>query len=258
MPRVTAIARVMVEDPVVTADPHLLKLPPRRLRPGGSRSTDELWVQRGLADARLLVDRAGLTETSRVLDWGSGPGRLLAGIHRLLGPIQSYIGIDVKADVIDWASANLASAWTTFVHVDQHNERYNAQGQADHSLPLPPASIDILCAFSVFTHMRGRDVAGYSAEMGRLLRPGGIAVLSAFVEFDVPPEVENPEGYLPDTAWAGPLHCVRYEYGYLTDLIRMSGLEIVSFIHRDPGRAGQSLLFAESGVRQRQEERTVR
>lgn len=218
-----------------------------------------MWVQRGLADARMLVDRAGLTETSRVLDWGSGPGRLLAGIHRLLGPIQSYIGIDVKADVIDWASANLASAWTTFVHVDQHNERYNAQGQADHSLPLPPASIDILCAFSVFTPhaqprrgwLQRRD--GSAAATGRDRGPK-----RAFVEFDVPPDVENPEGYLPDTAWAGPLHCVRYKYGYLTDLIRMSGLEIVSFIHRDPGRAGQSLLFAESGVRQRQEERTVR
>lgn len=122
----------MVKDWIMAADAHVSRLPPRRLRPGGARSTDELWVQRGLDDARILADHAGLTETSRVLDWGSGPGRLLAGIYRLLGPIQSYTGIDVKADVIDWATTNLATPWTTFVHVDQSYCQILWMGWATH------------------------------------------------------------------------------------------------------------------------------
>lgn len=233
----------------MTEDPQLSKLPPRHLRPGGARSSDELWVQRGIADARLLTKRAGLATSSRLLDWGCGPGRLLVGISRVVGPIQKYTGLDVKADVVDWATANLATPWSTFVHVDQHNARYNARGDMSHSLPFASDSFDIACAFSVFTHMRTADAPGYSAEITRLLRPGGLAVLTAFVEPDVPDDVENPVGYLPELPFAGPLHCVRYERDYFEVLLRRAGLDVVQFIHRDPGRAGQSVMIAESAVR---------
>lgn len=232
----------------MTVDSQVLRMPPRALRPGGSRSSDGLWVKRGLDDARLLAERAGLNVSSRLLDWGCGPGRLLAGIHRVVGPIQTYVGVDVKADVVEWAQANLTTTWSTFLHVHQRNERYNVEGETSHLLPMGDAAVDIICAFSVFSHMRTHDVAGYGAEMARLLRPGGLVVLTAFVEPDVPEEVENPQDYLPDLPWKGPLHCVRYERAYFTKLLGTSGLEVVEFTHHVLDRDGQSLFIARPAI----------
>lgn len=220
-----------------------MPLPPRHLRPGGPHSTDALWIERGRADAEMLRERAGLDSTSRLLDWGSGPGRMLAGIDEVVGPIKEYIGVDVKADVIRWATQNLTTNWSRFIHVPQQNDRYNPDGETSHAIDVGKRSFDIICGFSVFTHMRSDDVLGYSRELARLLRPNGQAVLTAFVEPEVPDEVENPPDYLPELTWSGPLHCVRYEHDYFYSLLEAGGLSITEFVHGNQG--GTSLVIAQ-------------
>lgn len=226
----------------VTADG--LPMPPRHLRPGGPRSTDERWVQRSIADALMLVERAGLEPASRLLDWGSGPGRLLTGINRTVGPISEYVGVDIKADVIAWAADNLTTDWARFVHLPQRNARYNPGGTPSTAIPLATASIDIACALSVFTHLHSGHVRAYSRELARLLAPGGRVVLTAFVERRVPDEVENPSDYQPQIDWAGPLHCVRYSHEYFVELLAGAGLTIRDFDHQSQGD-GKSLVIAE-------------
>jgi ubiquinone/menaquinone biosynthesis C-methylase UbiE len=85
------------------------------------------------------------------------------------------------------------------------------------------------------------DVDTYLAEIARLVRPGGRVVVTAFVEDGVPDETENPPEYGP-LAWAGRLHCVRYDTGYLTGIIERSGFRVLSIDHATE-TDGQSLLI---------------
>ncbi len=43
---------------------------------------------------------------------------------------------------------------------------------------LPPASVDLICAFSVFTHLEHEDVYRYLREAARIVRPDGRFVFS--------------------------------------------------------------------------------
>jgi SAM-dependent methyltransferase len=49
------------------------------------------------------------------------------------------------------------------------------------SLPLPDASCDLVCAFSVFTHIDEFE-RSWIAELARVLKPGGVAYLTVHTE----------------------------------------------------------------------------
>lgn len=46
------------------------------------------------------------------------------------------------------------------------------------SIPRPDDSLDMVCAFSVFTHLQHHETYLYLADIRRALKPGGVCVLS--------------------------------------------------------------------------------
>jgi len=83
------------------------------------------------------------------------------------------------------------------------------------------------------------DTAAYLGEVSRLLKPGGRAFVTAFVEEGVPDVEENPAGYGP-LEWSGPLHCVRFDKAFFEGMVRAAGLEVDSLEHGQE-TDGQSL-----------------
>lgn len=228
-----------------------LPLPPVPLRAGGVhfRANDD-FVTAARAEARRLVDLAGLDEDSRVLDLGCGAGRLAIGIVAEVGPIRSYCGVDVGAPVMAWCARHLATRvpCLEFRRVDVRNERYNPTGvEMGHGyrLPVEDASVDIVHAYSLFSHMVAADVAAYLGEIRRVLAEGGRAVVTAFVEDDVAEQAINPAGYGART-WRGALHCVRFERRYFDALLADAGLRTVDFRHGGE-TDGQSLYVLAPG-----------
>lgn len=206
-------------------------LPPARLRMGGTHfRKDADFVEAGVRDVRLLRRRAGLTRKSRLLDWGCGAGRLAIGVKHLLGNVAEYHGVDVQPELLDWARDNLTDAHTRFTLVDQRNERYNPDGDETFAIPTPADSVDVLYAYSVFSHMLAADVAGYSATIAKILAPQGRALMTAFVEEDVPDCVENPTDYR-QLEWKGALHCVRYNRRFFESTVYDAGLAVDEFVH---------------------------
>jgi SAM-dependent methyltransferase len=191
---------------------------------------DPDFVAKGVRDAKLLRQRAGLGRRKRVLDWGCGAGRLAIGIKHLIGDVADYHGVDVQPDLIGWAQANLADEHYRFTLVDARNARYNPDGVASFDIPADDGSVDVLHAYSVFSHMLTADVAGYGATIARILAPEGRAWMTAFVEEDVPDCVENPDGYL-DLTWDGALHCVRYDRRFLESTLWDAGLAVEEFVY---------------------------
>jgi cyclopropane fatty-acyl-phospholipid synthase-like methyltransferase len=97
-------------------------------------------------------------------------------------------------------------------------------------LPTPSESVDVIYAYSVFSHLSGDDVKQYLKAVKDALAPGGRAWFTLFVEQGVPPEEENPVGYGP-IEWKVPLHCVRYERAHFEKMCSDAGLSIIHYEH---------------------------
>lgn len=187
-------------------------------------------------NVRRAHELAALTADSRVLDIGCGSGRFLTGMLATYGRVRSYIGLDVRKPVIDWAAGNLTRPeWgdIRFAWLDLENARYNRAGGAihgEHVLPIASSSVDVVVLFSVFSHMTLPDTRGYLHEIRRVLADGGRCYCTAFVEDDAPEWEENPADYLRD--WAGPLHCARFNRSAFEGLAQDAGLTIHNFVYR--------------------------
>lgn len=104
-----------------------------------------------------------------VLDVGCGSKFTQAILSRNI-PIGRYVGVDVFRELMEFLQAEVNDERFEFHHADLHNVMYNPEGltlSEYGALPLPAASFDIICLYSVFTHLAPHD---YPA-MLRLLRP---------------------------------------------------------------------------------------
>lgn len=84
-----------------------------------------------------------------------------------------YIGMDVVRDLIDYARKLCQRPDWRF---------YEAPGL---TIPEPDASADMVCFFSVFTHLLHDESFKYLKEAARVLKPDGRIVFS-FLEFHIP------------------------------------------------------------------------
>lgn len=118
-----------------------------------------------------LLQMEGLSPTDTLVDLGCGTGRLAVHvIPELTG--GRYVGIDIAASMLDHARALVG-------------RRHPAppcmvswQRQTTEVFDLPDASVDMLCAFSVFTHMEHEDTFRYLVAARRVLRPGARLLFS--------------------------------------------------------------------------------
>lgn len=212
---------------------------PLEYRTGGRErmSSDEKWIVAGQNLVRQLSrllarDGGALDPSTRILDLGCGPGRLLTGLQSLGMEYGEFVGVDVQQRYIDWLSKNMADDKTTFLRLDMHNARYNPGGQRvdDVSLAIPNKHFDVAVLYSVFTHMLIDDIELFLRVLYRHLAPGGRALVTTWVEDGVPLQTENPvDWHLEHT---GPLHRVLIEKKAFEDRVRQAGLEIRDFRQR--------------------------
>ena len=106
------------------------------------------------------------------------------------------------------------------------NVQYNPRGKQNMTrLPLQNRTFDILYLYSVFSHLEIEDIRFYMKEFQRLLKPTGKIFLTGFIEENVPEVSINPPNYIMD--WGNsPLHCVRYNKEYLTNIFRGYGFQV--------------------------------
>lgn len=115
-----------------------------------------------------VLRMTGMTPTSNVLDVGCGSGRLAVRLHEQHR--GRYLGVDIVQPLVDYAS--------------EIAPRFEFAQTDGLTLPADDASFDIMCFFSVFTHLPFEVVYLLLQEAARVLRPGGRAVAS-FLEFGI-------------------------------------------------------------------------
>lgn len=124
----------------------------------------QLWRE-GEADLLRMLGSVGarLEPQDTVLDVGCGVGRLT---RALAGRAEHVHGIDVSAEMLARASANLAGVANVTLH----------QGDGTGLGPIADASVDAVISLVVFQHIPDPVVTlGYVREIGRVLSPGGWA-----------------------------------------------------------------------------------
>lgn len=134
-----------------------------------------------------LIVEARLQPDARLLDIGSGCGRIATAFTRYLQPEGRYTGIDVWDEGVQWCTDHITSTHPNFRfhHVQASNNYYYA---ADSGQPnefdvsfLPSRGFDGIFALSVFTHLRLVDARQYFALIERLLDRDGLAYLTFFL-----------------------------------------------------------------------------
>jgi SAM-dependent methyltransferase len=122
----------------------------------------------------------------RVLDVGSGIGRMARPLTAFLDERGSYDGFDIDPAGVAWCRKNVSGRFPRFrfQRVDVRNDRYNPAGRIrsrDVRFPYADASFDFVFLTSVFTHMLPGDVACYVREVSRVLVPEGRCLSTWFL-----------------------------------------------------------------------------
>lgn len=184
-------------------------MPPRSMRfvgHGDFRRTGEEFLQH-------FVRVGGLRPEHRVLDVGSGIGRMAIPLTRFLSAEGSYDGIEIVPAGVAWCRAHITPRHPNFRfhEIDVYNLEYNPSGRQkaeEYRFPFADNSFDFTFLTSVFTHMLPHDVANYVSEIGRVTRPGGRCLATFFVLNESSRAGIEKGGLVLDFRYEGP--------GYLT------------------------------------------
>jgi SAM-dependent methyltransferase len=151
-----------------------LPLPPARLRAqaGPKHADPSYFLRSGERHAALIgdllaEDGASIEDLDAILDWGCGCGRILRHWVALDG--TRVYGCDINPKMVTWCDANLPFAKVTVNDITP-------------PLPYPEASLDLVYALSVLTHLPEELQHAWVGECGRVLKPGGRLLFSTMGE----------------------------------------------------------------------------
>lgn len=154
--------------------PDGIALPPPRLRQlvNGRSADAEHFVRIGevmSASIRSATAASGfaLEQMEAILDFGCGCGRVARHWAALEGP--QVHGCDYNEQLLEWCGANLPFVETI-------------RNELDPPAPYPAESFDLIYALSVLSHLSEPLQQSWVAEFRRLLRPGGLLVVSVLGE----------------------------------------------------------------------------
>lgn len=158
------------------------EIPPKRLQhlvgEGDFRAIGEEFA--------TLLRQQGLQPSDRLLDVGSGLGRLAIPLTRYLSANGSYDGLEIMPRAVRWCARQITPSYPAFRfhHADVFNQLYNPTGSLPAEtfrFPFGADTFDFAVLLSVFTHMLPTSVQQYLAELARVLKPGGTVLITAFL-----------------------------------------------------------------------------
>ena len=217
---------------------------PGPLRRGGTKSDEWEYIDGGRDLLRYMTEALELDslEEQRVLDMGCGTKFTQALLHYDI-PIGEYVGIDVYREMIDFLRSSVKDPRFSFHQINTHNDMYNPDGEilsSETRLPLPDFSCDIICLFSVFTHLGPQDFSNMLGLMRRYARDGAKLLFTLYLDEvsdtghglieqlamqgDAP---YQPSGQPFRDAFPGkPLQWALYSRQYALELISGTGWEV--------------------------------
>lgn len=130
-----------------------------------SQGGEEWTESEGWKDA-LIEDVLSpfITEQQTVLEIGPGGGRWSVILAQFAGKL---VLVDLTEKALSVCKARLAK----YEHIDFHRTH-----GSDLSF-VPDSSVDLVWSFDVFVHLSPQDTENYLAEIARVLKPKGVAIV---------------------------------------------------------------------------------
>lgn len=188
-------------------------MPPRELLVAVAGTAGERWFsERGQADARRFIAAAAthglhVDGPLSVLDFGCGSGR----IARWLAPDVmarggAFHGSDLNPTLVKWCADNLPGTY--------------ASNELRPPLAASDATYDLVYGHSVVTHLSEKVAFSWLQELARVLRPGGLALLTFHDETYAahwgPTEVSDALRHRPYVVWNNALEGSNYLSAWTT------------------------------------------
>jgi SAM-dependent methyltransferase len=149
-------------------------LPPAILRFDVYGSTEPEGYYRAARSCAELID-ASIAQhfpegAVRIFEWGCGPGRVIGELARLDTQRRYWLsGSDYVKRSVEWAKS--AYPCINFI-----------KNQLHPPLAVADETVDFAYAISVFTHLSHESHQRWLAELRRILRPGGVLLLTTHGE----------------------------------------------------------------------------
>lgn len=169
-----------------------------------------------------ILKLEGLRADHSLLDFGCGVGRL--AVHAI--PYLSsgrYLGLDIAPTMIRGARE---LARERFPQVPP--QRYRFEVNDGEQVSRWGDDFDMICAYSVFTHMESEDTYRYMVELVKMLRRGGKLVCSVLpLETDLARQVFLKEAALPPAERWKRVRNVATSYAMMEQIATIAGLQNV-------------------------------
>ncbi len=146
----------------------------------------------GFLQLQLLI-ACGLKPDHFLIDVGCGSGRLLQHLPAYLSNGR-YLGTDVVPALLEHAKQFCPDT-----------PGWRLETPAGLSISAPDSQADMVCFFSVLTHLRHEESYLYLKDALRVLKPGG-AIVFSFLEFTQKPHWLTFETMIVSASTRGPLN----------------------------------------------------
>lgn len=143
---------------------YLPSLPPEELQVRFTGSHGEQTLREAFSFYRVVSQAASSSRPKVAMDFGCGWGRMTRFFIKDF-PKDKLFGVDPLSEVIEASRAT--NPWATFEEIDLHPP-----------INLPSSSVDLIFAFSVFSHLTEGLHLEWIEEFARLLRRGGTLVVT--------------------------------------------------------------------------------
>lgn len=149
-------------------------IPPPELRARTGWPNVDSFIEGGESTTSELEDalsKAGRSfgDFDTVLDFGSGCGRVLPHVVQRGKHGAAFHGSDVDGEAIAWAAEHRTEA------------SWSVNG-SEPPLPFPDSALDLLYSVSILTHLDEGLQCRWLDDFARVLRPGGLALLTTHGE----------------------------------------------------------------------------
>lgn len=217
--------------------------PPRRmfLAHGGSN-----YKKIGESFLHYFVEFCDLQPNEKVLDIGSGSGRMAVPLTKYLSSEGSYEGFDIIPEQVKWCQKNITPMHPNFHFqlADIYNKEYNPRGKdkaSDYRFPYADETFDFIFLTSVFTHLLPPDMEYYLSEIARVLKKGGRCLVTFFLLNEESLELIKAQKSSQDFKFdfgvyrikkeLTPEAAIAYDEEFITEMYRKYNLEIKPPIH---------------------------
>lgn len=212
--------------------------------------------------AKLTRD-AGLNAASRVLDIGSGCGRLAIPLTEVIDSRGAYVGLEIVPSMVRWCQRHISTRFPNFqfVRCRVQNSNYSPRaslGADRYRFPFEDGQFDLVVATSVFTHLRPASARNYIQQSARVLRPGGKLFVTAFLAGNEEPPANGAfqfqhalDGIALTTDAKNPEKAVAYPLNWLVEEMQRAKLRLTQPVRRGswtgetPAYSGQDVLILE-------------